>query len=76
MGRPPRETAGAFRVFGLLQPHPGGADDPADRSPGTLALTLAAVAQGVQLHRVHDVRGLVQGLRLWQAVNDNKKAET
>lgn len=54
----------------------GGADDPADRSPGTLALTLAAVAQGVQLHRVHDVRGLVQGLRLWQAVNDNKKAET
>ena len=54
----------------------GGADNPADRSPGTLALTLAAVAQGVQLHRVHDVRGLVQGLRLWQAVNDNKKAET
>lgn len=54
----------------------GGAIDPADRSPGTLALTLAAVAQGVQVHRVHDVRGLVQGLRLWQAVNDNKKAET
>ena len=52
----------------------GGADDPADRSPGTLAVTLAAVAQGVQVHRVHDVRGLVQGLRLWQAVN-NEKAE-
>lgn len=52
----------------------GGAEDPADRSPGTLAVTLAAVAQGVQIHRVHDVRGLVQGLRLWQAVN-NEKAE-
>ncbi|GGF70538.1 dihydropteroate synthase [Paracoccus acridae] len=54
----------------------GGAQDPADRSPGTLAVTLAAVAQGVQIHRVHDVRGLVQGLRLWQAVNDNEKAGT
>ncbi|MCZ0962151.1 dihydropteroate synthase [Paracoccus benzoatiresistens] len=53
----------------------GGAEVPADRSPGTLALTLAAVAQGIQVHRVHDVRGLVQGLRLWQAVNDNEKAE-
>lgn len=53
----------------------GGADNPADRAPGTLALTLGAVAQGVQVHRVHDVRGLVQGLRLWQAVNDNEKAE-
>ncbi|WP_347138304.1 dihydropteroate synthase [Paracoccus sp. SSK6] len=53
----------------------GGAEDPADRSPGTLAITLAAIVQGVQLHRVHDVRGLVQGLRLWQAVNDNEKAE-
>ena len=53
----------------------GGAGEPTDRSPGTLAVTLAAVAQGVQIHRVHDVRGLVQGLRLWQAVNDNEKAE-
>jgi len=53
----------------------GGAEAPADRSPGTLAVTLAAVAQGVQVHRVHDVRGLVQGLRLWQAVSDNEKAE-
>ncbi|WP_295046439.1 dihydropteroate synthase [uncultured Paracoccus sp.] len=52
----------------------GGAENPAERSPGTLAVTLAAVAQGVQIHRVHDVRDLVQGLRLWQAVN-NEKAE-
>ena len=39
-----------------------------DRAPGTLALTLAALAQGVQIHRVHDVAELVQGIRLWQAV--------
>ena len=52
----------------------GGAENPADRAPGTLALTLAAVAQGVQIHRVHDMRDLVQGLRLWQAAN-NEKAE-
>ncbi|MFV0387002.1 dihydropteroate synthase [Paracoccus sp. (in: a-proteobacteria)] len=48
-----------------------GAARASDRMPGTLALTLAAVAQGVQIHRVHDVTGIVQGLRLWQAVNDN-----
>ena len=41
---------------------------PADRDPGTLALTLAAVAQGIQIHRVHDVAGTRQGLSLWQAV--------
>ncbi|MEM7491657.1 MAG: dihydropteroate synthase, partial [Pseudomonadota bacterium] len=33
----------------------GDATSPADRMPGTLAITLAAVAQGVQMHRVHDV---------------------
>ncbi|GHG19148.1 dihydropteroate synthase [Paracoccus aerius] len=58
------------RLIGTL----GGAEDPADRAPGTLAVTLAAVAQGVQVHRVHDVGAVVQGLRLWQAVN-NEKAE-
>lgn len=52
----------------------GGADDPADRAPGTVALTLAAIAQGVQIHRVHDVRDMVQAIRLWQAVNNNEKA--
>ena len=46
----------------------GGADTPADRDPGTLALTLAAVAQGIQIHRVHDAAGIRQGLSLWQAV--------
>ena len=42
--------------------------DAAARVPGTLAVTLAAVAQGVQWHRVHDVAEIRQGLTLWQAV--------
>ena len=38
------------------------------RMPGTLALTLAAVAGGVGWHRVHDVAEIAQGLALWDAV--------
>lgn len=54
----------------------GGAEPAAARGPGSLAVTLAAVAQGVQIHRVHDVAEIRQGLRLWQAVNNNDEAET
>lgn len=46
----------------------GGAGDPRARAPGTLALTLAAVAQGIQIHRVHDAGEIKQGLRLWSAL--------
>lgn len=48
----------------------GGAATAADRGPGTLALTLAAVSQGIQIHRVHDVAIIRQGLRLWNALGD------
>lgn len=51
------------RFIGVI----GQAENPADRAPGTLALTLAAIAQGVQIHRVHDVAIIKQGLALWQA---------
>ena len=44
----------------------GGAATAADRGPGTLAVTLSAVAQGVQMHRVHDVETVAQGLALWR----------
>jgi dihydropteroate synthase len=44
---------------------------PADRMPGTLAVTLAAVAQGIQIHRVHDVAEVAQGLALWRAVTED-----
>ncbi|WP_415184046.1 dihydropteroate synthase [Phaeovulum sp.] len=46
----------------------GGAEVAEDRAPGTLALTLAGLSQGVQMHRVHDVAEVAQGVRLWQAV--------
>ncbi|WP_104491201.1 dihydropteroate synthase [Paracoccus denitrificans] len=46
----------------------GGAERPADRVAGTLALTLAGIAQGIQIHRVHDAAETRQGLALWRAV--------
>ena len=38
------------------------------RMPGSLAVALAGVAQGVQMIRVHDVAETRQALALWQAV--------
>ncbi len=46
----------------------GGAELARARMPGSIAMTLHAVGQGVQLHRVHDVAETAQALRLWQAV--------
>ena len=39
------------------------------RMPGSVAVALAGVAQGMQVVRVHDVAETRQALRLWQAVN-------
>lgn len=52
------------RFIGTLS----GTDAADQRGPGSLAMTLAGAAQGVQLHRVHDIRETKQALRLWQAV--------
>lgn len=38
------------------------------RGPGSIAVALAALAQGVQIIRVHDVLETAQALRLWSAV--------
>ncbi|MGH1466892.1 MAG: dihydropteroate synthase [Cognatishimia sp.] len=46
----------------------GDAAEAAARMPGSLAVALAGVAQGVQFLRVHDVAETTQALRLWQAV--------
>ncbi|MGI3212385.1 dihydropteroate synthase [Roseovarius tibetensis] len=40
-----------------------------DRVPGSLAVALGAVAQGVQILRVHDVAETRAALDLWQAVH-------
>ena len=44
------------------------APDSGDRLAGSVALTLAAAAQGVQIHRVHDVKETRQALTMWSAV--------
>ncbi|NIZ11023.1 dihydropteroate synthase [Pseudooceanicola sp. HF7] len=41
-----------------------------DRAPGSIAVALAGIAQGVQMVRVHDVAETAQAIRLWQAVRD------
>lgn len=38
------------------------------RAPGSIAVALAAVSQGVQILRVHDVAETMQALRLWHAI--------
>ncbi|UWR24197.1 dihydropteroate synthase [Sulfitobacter sp. S190] len=45
----------------------GGADAASDRAPGSIAVALAGIAQGVQMVRVHDVAETRQALALWQA---------
>ena len=51
----------------------GGAPLAKDRMPGSVALALAGIAQGVQIVRVHDVRETRQALALWMSLNS--KAE-
>jgi len=47
----------------------GGTEEARHRAPGSIAVALAGVAQGVQLLRVHDVRETAEALRLWQAAS-------
>lgn len=46
----------------------GKAQPGAARAPGSIAVGLAGLAQGVQILRVHDVAETAQALRLWRAV--------
>ncbi|MDE4190724.1 dihydropteroate synthase [Phaeobacter gallaeciensis] len=46
----------------------GQAPSPDARAPGSIAVGLAGLAQGVQILRVHDVAETAQAVRLWQAV--------
>lgn len=69
LGLPVLLGASRKRFIGTL----AGVDQPDRRDPGTLALTLAAVAQGIQIHRVHDVAGIRQGLTLWRAAQEGSR---
>ena len=51
------------RFIGTLSEEP----DAQARAPGSIAVGLAALAQGVQILRVHDVAATRQALTLWQA---------
>ena len=46
----------------------GGAEAADARMPGSIAVALAGIAQGVQITRVHDAGETRQAWRLWQAV--------
>ncbi|MEL6465470.1 MAG: dihydropteroate synthase [Pseudomonadota bacterium] len=45
----------------------GEAPNPADRAPGSVAVALAAYAQGIRIFRVHDVADHAQAIALWRA---------
>jgi dihydropteroate synthase len=51
----------------------GRAPEPASRAPGSIAVALAGIAQGIQIIRVHDVAATRQALALWQAVEQGGK---
>ena len=66
LGCPILLGASRKRMIGALA-----GEAPADRRlPGSLALALKAVEQGVQLVRVHAVPETIQALRIWRGLRD------
>lgn len=63
LGVPVLLGASRKRFIGTLSAEP----DAAKRMPGSLAVALAGVAQGVQMIRVHDAAETRQALALWMA---------
>ncbi|MEQ1576619.1 MAG: dihydropteroate synthase [Hyphomicrobium sp.] len=49
-------------------------DDPKARAHGSIAAALAAIAQGVQIVRVHDVAATRQAICVWQAASKGTEA--
>ena len=45
----------------------GGTEAARNRAPGSLAVALAGIAQGVQMLRVHDVGATTEAVKLWRA---------
>jgi len=46
----------------------GGAANPKDRMPGSIAAGLFALSRGASILRAHDVAATVQAVRIWQAL--------
>lgn len=70
LGCPVLLGASRKRFIGIL----GGTEDARNRAPGSIAVALAGVAQGIQLLRIHDVGETAEALRLWQASVFGQKA--
>jgi dihydropteroate synthase len=64
LGHPVLLGASRKRFIGTIS----GTDDPQARAPGSIAVGLAAFAQGVQILRIHDTTETAQARALWQAV--------
>ena len=71
LGCPIMLGASRKRFIGTLADAP----DTDDRVPGTISVTLAALAQGVQIHRVHDIGQMRQAVTLWQAATGTGRQE-
>ncbi|MDO8883863.1 dihydropteroate synthase [Pseudotabrizicola sp.] len=69
LGLPLLLGASRKRFIGTLT----GEDEVARRMPGSIAVALAGVAQGVQMIRVHDVRDTRAALTLWQAATQHEE---
>lgn len=65
LGVPVLLGASRKRFIGTI----GGAAQADRRMPGSVAVALAGLAQGMQVTRVHDVAETRQAFRLWQALN-------
>jgi len=63
LGCPILLGASRKRFIGTLS----GQDQASKRVPGSIAVALAGVAQGVQMLRIHDVADTAQALALWRA---------
>jgi dihydropteroate synthase len=70
LGLPVLLGASRKRFIGTI----GAEAEAARRMPGSLAVALHGVAQGVQMIRVHDVAETRQALSLWQAVQKEESA--
>ncbi|MFY9211869.1 MAG: dihydropteroate synthase [Aestuariivita sp.] len=66
LGCPILLGASRKRFIGVI----GNAPVAADRAPGSIAVGLAALAQGVQILRVHDVIETAQAVHLWNAARE------
>ncbi len=71
LGCPVLLGASRKRMIGTI----GRAPEARDRAPGSIAVALAALAQGVQFLRVHDVAETRQAVRLFEAASTGASPE-